>query len=423
MKNLPFIKVLPAIACLALIIAIPAFGQGHHLLTVPGIADPWLAGLTNGTASGRNVGDPGIDVVPDESPAMVDLSMFNGPSLFFNVIGQVAYGPAPAPLTGPDGSFIVPHQAGTEHGISDISAPACSLLGVFLQTGATRSSAPTALDFTDPSAQNQLLLIPELQQVFFIGDGWANDLNQIQTEVVIPPGATHLYLGPMDGWEWRNNRGAFTVKIKSSPPIEPIEEPITVTVPGTADSWLSGLSSGSASGFNPGDPGVDFVPTESPTEVDLTLLGWTSLYFSAEGQVAYGPDPAPLTGPDGSFLVSHRTGAENGISDVLAPANCLLGVFMGPMTGPAPAALDFTEPVSRNLTQLTPELQQVFFIGDGWFNGGIPMQHEVVVPTGATRLYLGTMDGWEWRNNRGSFTVWIGPTPIQILSARDRSRK
>lgn len=31
----------------------------------------------------------------------------------------------------------------------------------------------------------------------------------------------------------------------------------------------------------------------------------------------------------------------------------------------------------------------------------------IVAPAGATRLYLGTMDGYEWINNTGEFTVDI----------------
>ena len=29
----------------------------------------------------------------------------------------------------------------------------------------------------------------------------------------VPPGATRLYLGIMDGYEWNNNKGAFTVTV------------------------------------------------------------------------------------------------------------------------------------------------------------------------------------------------------------------
>ena len=44
----------------------------------------------------------------------------------------------------------------------------------------------------------------------------------------------------------------------------------------------------------------------------------------------------------------------------------------------------------------------MFFIGDGMGTGGV---QEFVVPVGATRLFMGGMDGFGWYNNTGSFEV------------------
>jgi hypothetical protein len=52
----------------------------------------------------------------------------------------------------------------------------------------------------------------------------------------------------------------------------------------------------------------------------------------------------------------------------------------------------------------------IFFIGDGltsdsnagFFDGE---QQSFIVPSGATRLFLGTVDGEGWYNNTGSFSV------------------
>ena len=54
---------------------------------------------------------------------------------------------------------------------------------------------------------------------------------------------------------------------------------------------------------------------------------------------------------------------------------------------------------------LSPDLKQVFFMGDGLTSGSAVQ--EIVAPVGATRLYLGTMDGFEWSNNTGAFEVTI----------------
>jgi hypothetical protein len=50
-------------------------------------------------------------------------------------------------------------------------------------------------------------------------------------------------------------------------------------------------------------------------------------------------------------------------------------------------------------------LRQLFFIGDGLTSGGVIQQF--VVPQGATRLFLATMDGYGQYNNIGSFTVTV----------------
>ena len=97
--------------------------------------------------------------------------------------------------------------------------------------------------------------------------------------------------------------------------------------------------------------------------------------------------------------------------------NSLLGVFLDdsqPDLSPAPSELYFGGPAGNvsggiDYLSLVPALKQVFFIGDGLTTGG--EKQVVVVPTGATRLFLGTMDGVEWTNNRGSFNVDIAAVP------------
>jgi hypothetical protein len=65
--------------------------------------------------------------------------------------------------------------------------------------------------------------------------------------------------------------------------------------------------------------------------------------------------------------------------------------------------------------KVSPGVQQVFFIGDGLTGTGSGTTQQFVVPPGATRLFLGTMDAYEWNNNAGSFGVTLGliPTPVQ----------
>ncbi len=192
-------------------------------------------------------------------------------------------------------------------------------------------------------------------------------------------------------------------------------EGFTTTVPGTSDPWLAGMPDGSTASSG------DVAPAQSPILFsDFPIGSGTILQWSASGIVGHPGDPA---GPDGatSVITPHLTGAENGISNITVPIDSLLGVFLGPNQPnltTAPSALDFTTSASRDYFTLTPALQQVFFMGDGLTSGVI--QQTIISPSGATRLFLGTMDGFGWFNNTGSFEVTVSavnavPEPATML--------
>jgi hypothetical protein len=138
------------------------------------------------------------------------------------------------------------------------------------------------------------------------------------------------------------------------------------------------------------------------------------LQWIATGQVGH---PGDIAGPDGasSVITAHFNGAENEISDISVPIDSLLGVFLGSSIGSAPSALDFSAASSRDYSSFAPALQQVFFMGDGLKSGNIAQT--IVAPAGATRLYLGTMDGFSWNNNTGEFCVTLNavPEPLTML--------
>jgi hypothetical protein len=196
---------------------------------------------------------------------------------------------------------------------------------------------------------------------------------------------------------------------------------ITITIPGTSDLWLAGMPAGSgASGLTPGAPPVDFAPFQSPVWAPLSIIpsnlltftNVTGLVNNGPTQAFYGPDgnPDPLLG-----LRNHFQGAQNGISDLVAPHNALIGVFLGngqPDLNVPPAGLDFSTQAAQNYLLLSPTLQQTFFVGNGLTSDG--QQQQIIVPEGATRLFLGTMDGWEWNNNGGSFTLTLDSNPAPV---------
>lgn len=194
-------------------------------------------------------------------------------------------------------------------------------------------------------------------------------------------------------------------------------------VRGTANPWLAGAPNGT----------VDFpdrAPFQSPVAVTwIDLSAMPTLRFNVTGAVANCGTTSPSTvccptcgfafpspdgaipGRDGADWFSHRS--FNGLSNIVAPINSLIGVFLGPDepdTGRTPSVLDFSR-LGLDFSSLSPQLQQTFFIGDGLTGEGVGSQQVFHVPEGATRLFLGTMDGGEWNNNAGAFDVHIQPVP------------
>jgi hypothetical protein len=87
--------------------------------------------------------------------------------------------------------------------------------------------------------------------------------------------------------------------------------------------------------------------------------------------------------------------------------DALMGVFLSderPDRSKPPRSLDY-QAIRRDINGVSPQLKQVFFVGDGRTRNGAVRRY--LVPAKATRLYLGVMDGFEWNNNSGSFTVTV----------------
>ena len=196
------------------------------------------------------------------------------------------------------------------------------------------------------------------------------------------------------------------------------------TVLGSANPNLAGRLSGytCCSG--------DAVPGQAPPFILVT--GGSFLTFSVTGISNYAGDPVSGNNPDGNEGGS-LTNYGDGISAPLnVRYNALFGVFLdanSPTGTTTPAQLDFGG--GLNFATLAPGLGQIFFIGDGLttdtnlgqFNGASQV---FTTPTGATRLFFGSGDGFGWYNNSGSFTVTatesLGttvpePTSVALLAA------
>jgi len=100
----------------------------------------------------------------------------------------------------------------------------------------------------------------------------------------------------------------------------------------------------------------------------------------------------------------------------------LAGVFLtdDEPTAPAPTSLDFSSTaLGRSFSELSPLLQQTFYIGDGLTGEGTGSVQTFWVPDGATRLFLGIVDGSYfvgspdyYDNNAGAFSATFEVTTV-----------
>ncbi len=179
----------------------------------------------------------------------------------------------------------------------------------------------------------------------------------------------------------------------------------TLAVPGNANPWLAGMPDGATL------PAGDISPVQSPVLVDSALVASGALVrFSASGRVGNEPGVV-VSQPDGNqdWIVSFNFPVPPGLSNIAAPINGLVGVFLPDEAHMSrmltPETLDYRDVRQRNLASQFPKLGQVFYIGDG-----ITENNAVVVfraPLCAKRLFLGTMDGFAWNNNTGAFVVTV----------------
>jgi RHS repeat-associated protein len=178
----------------------------------------------------------------------------------------------------------------------------------------------------------------------------------------------------------------------------------------------------------PGGNGGGLMPTMLPV-----IPGFKVLKFPSVGGFA-AVDGNTFTNPDGDGATfSADIGATGGISAFGFPKfGALTGVFLtdAEPSGAAPAAL-FTTASSGDFDTLSPQIGQVFFIGNGKRANGALQSFNI--PTGATRLFLGLADApgsvgapGGYADNTGGYAVKVNfsggapvapPTPEQVASS------
>ena len=177
---------------------------------------------------------------------------------------------------------------------------------------------------------------------------------------------------------------------------------VTISVPGTSCVSFAGQTSpvppplgGNMTYYGDiGDPAV------IPPSVDITGFGGMIASITAVGEWGHGP--GLWSGPDGynAWDPTYPEYDDLGISVVLnTRLNTLVGVFLTDAvpTTPAPASLTFGDDMT------SPLLQQTFVIGSSLEN--------ITIPSGATRLFFGLNNGYEWNNNIGEVSVTVTPIP------------
>ena len=207
-------------ACLA--IALVFFAGVGKAITVPGSANLWLAGQSDGVTA--SVGD----VAPDHSPVLAaDVEIVVGNWLSFtNVSGLTnSFGACPGPACFEADGDTAGTVSGTffrrqELGVGGISAPLSSVIGVFLGSGVPFNPPATDLDFSSIGF-DFLTLSPLVQQPFFIGNGKTS--GGVVQAFQVPLGATRLYIGTMDTFfgptntGHNNNTGAILLDVSVVP--------------------------------------------------------------------------------------------------------------------------------------------------------------------------------------------------------------
>ncbi|MHA3772926.1 LamG-like jellyroll fold domain-containing protein [Verrucomicrobiota bacterium sgz303538] len=292
-------------------------------VVVNGPSNPYLAGMAAGAT------DNGYDGVPDQSPvAVTGLPLAAGQRLRFSVAGSVFYS-AGTPTDAPDGSSSASH--GPSNGIAGVTYPPNALVAVFLGAASPAdSAAPTDLNvFSVAGGLDYTTLSPELKQVFFIGDG-LTAANALQ-DVVVPAGATRLFLGTSDGAGWYNNAGSFSVHVVNLDAVgggsEPLS-PTTLTINGNATP--STVAQGAS---------IHFVATQSSTASGLFVRvqaiatpevegSWTDLNDGNSGRLQAGANAGEFTldsvaYPIGNAIyfraISSATGLSDSVSNVVGP--------------------------------------------------------------------------------------------------------
>jgi hypothetical protein len=371
-------------------------------LTVEGVDNIYGAGLSTAPDPGGNGGGKvPLDVPIPSGTTWITVSHVNG--TVFNAVSA---------SNGPDGrpgsTDII--ATGSISGLID-SASLFYLTGVFLDgpQPSPATTPPSSLNFTDDHSFTSLS--PELDQVFFVGDGLTGTGTGDVQYFQVPAGATDLYLGFVDGSSFNGPAGTYSdnsgslsanVNFFTGEYTQPSSNLVagsstTQSINATDNIFGAGLTTPPA----PAGDGAGTLPVDVPIASGTTWITFSNVTGAVNSI------PGDPNGPDGLAQATDVTpvGAISGIDDANG-AYFLTGVFLdGPQSGNAsspPANLNFSN--DQSFTSLSPELDQLFFVGDGLTGTGSGSTQYFQVPTGATDLYLGFVDAYSFHGAPGTYS-------------------
>jgi hypothetical protein len=172
-----------------------------------------------------------------------------------------------------------------------------------------------------------------------------------------------------------------------------------------------------AAGHSVLPPPSNALAGEFPPSLGLSSVIHRPLTFASITGGVSGRANVAATGPDGYAEGSGTdVTALQGISGIRHGVKVLflVGVFLNDAepSDPAPDAIDFTE--AEHFLEIHPQLKQVFFIGDGRTETGEGEKQKFFVPDGATRLFLGFADAYNFQgapafydDNSGDLSVTV----------------
>jgi hypothetical protein len=258
---------------------------------------------------------------------------------------------------------------------------------------------------------------PQVNTVSVSGGGSATANASDSTVITPAPSAQLTITKTHTGNFTQGQQGAqYSLTVANSPGAAPtsgtLAQPGSTTVQSTGSIYDTGGGSTA--------PTMITLPSGATSVVFTSVTGSiTTGCASTEGCIVLNNGTGNnANDPDGvgaAPATSSNTGTSS-ISGITGPgAGYLVGVFVpaGGPAGTAPTALDFTSSgLGTSFTSLSPQLDQVFFIGDGLTGNGTGTQQTFNIPTGAGQLWLGISDAGFYNgapgaygDNLGSYTV------------------